>query len=90
MSDKPIVPEGGLFSMNKNKPASAANSASAHASNNIKITKKKFKEGRTQVGWRLNSSTVEKIQELAYLSRMGINEFVQELLDKALNDIDIE
>ena len=66
----------------------ANNSASISA--NIKIVKKHFKENRTQVGWRINGSTMARIQELAYLSRMGINEFVQELLDKALDEIKIE
>lgn len=73
-----------------NKGASTVASASDSTASSIKIKKKQFKESRTTVGWRINSSTVDIIKELAFESRMGINEFVQELLDKALKDIDIE
>jgi hypothetical protein len=91
---KLTLPEGGLFDVGvnnePNKSASNVASASDSTASKLIIKKKKFKESRTTVGWRINSSTVDIIKELAFESRMGINEFVQELLDKALKDIDIE
>jgi len=54
------------------------------------IIKKNSRERIKMVAWRLKESTINNIKELAFESRMGINEFVQELLDKVLKDIDIE
>jgi predicted DNA binding CopG/RHH family protein len=100
MNKKLEIPEGGIFAIGKNnlvnsdsKASNIDNSVSTNGNskgNSFKISKKNFKENRTQVGWRINVSTVEKIQELAYLSRMNVNEFVQELLDKVLAELDIE
>ena len=85
MADKPIINKDGLFNLNS-KSASTSNGTST----SFKIKRKNLKKARTNVGWRLNTDTYDKIVELAFDSRMGINEFVQELLDKALSDIDIE
>ena len=91
---KLTIPEGDIFNVGKesntDKKDNASKTASTSTSASIKIIKKKFKENKTLVGWRINSSTVDKIKECAFDSRMGINEFVQELLDKALEDIYIE
>lgn len=76
----------GIFDIGKNNDGNN----NSNVNGNIKITRKDFKETKIQVGWRLNASTVARIQELSFDSRMGISEFVQELLDKALKDIDIE
>jgi hypothetical protein len=90
--------EGGLFPERSDNEivVVASNSASASASasdstaSRIKIKRKDFEESRTTVGWRINSSTVNVIKELAFDARMTINDFVQELLDKAIRDTDIE
>ena len=73
-----------------NNTASNSASTSNSTASRIRIKKKKFKESRTTVGWRINSTTVDLIKELAFDSRMSINDFVQELLEKALDDTDIE
>jgi hypothetical protein len=89
------IPEEGLFNIgntnnvNNNNASKSASTSTSEASK-IKINKKNFKENKTLVGWRLNTSTVDLIREYAFQSRMGINEFVQELLDRALENIDIE
>jgi hypothetical protein len=95
MANKKLDLTGNIFEIgvkdNTDKEsASTVASAVASSASTIRIKKKKFKESRTNVGWRINSSTVDTIKELAFESRMGINEFVQELLDKALGEIKIE
>jgi hypothetical protein len=84
---KPL--KDGFFPDNVPSP-SPSPSPSPITRNSIKISKKEFKPNKTNVGWSLNADTVNKIKECAFNSNMTIIEFVQELLDKALEDIEIE
>ncbi|HEY5586695.1 MAG TPA: hypothetical protein VIK78_19675 [Ruminiclostridium sp.] len=63
---------------------------SGNSNKGIKIAKKSYKPLRSQVGWRINDTTIERIQEEAFNRRMNINEFAQELLDKALDEMEDE
>jgi group I intron endonuclease len=57
----------------------------------IGLVIKKGSQGRVKmVSWRLRNSTIDQIKELSMQSRKGINEFVQELLDMALDKVEIE
>jgi hypothetical protein len=101
MEKKLRIPDGGLFNLGKENISESAStdstsdikSASTNASakaNTFKIKRGIKKDRRTMVTYRLNSETVERIDEIALEARKSINETVQELLDWALDNVDVE
>jgi hypothetical protein len=91
MSNKKLqIPEGGLFGLGNNNDSGSASNEATSGSSKFIIERKGYKEYRVQVAYRLRKDTVDKIQQLARESGRSINDFVQDLFDSVLDNIEIK
>lgn len=82
-------------SENESSSASTQTESKMNTESNQSASKFKIKKGsrnarRTTVTYRLNTSTIDGIEEIASAARKSINETVQELLDWAIENVEIE
>ncbi len=69
---------------------SKKNTESKQSASVFKIKKGSRSARRTTVTYRINTETIDKIEDLAGAARKSINETVQELLDLALEHVEVE
>lgn len=69
---------------------SKMNTESKQSASKFTIKKGSRSARRTTVTYRLNTETVDKLEEIASAARKSINETVQELLDLVLENVEIE
>jgi hypothetical protein len=91
--------EGGFFEKNEMSKQSASTNASENttgkSASNTSDLKFKLKKGRrnshrSNATYRIDVLTLDRIEELSRLAHKSINDTVQELLDFALDNVDIE
>jgi hypothetical protein len=69
---------------------SASTSASSQSASKMKLRRGSRSTHRSTVTYRLNVETIDKIEELSIAARKSINETVQELLDLAIANTEVE
>lgn len=88
--------KGEITASETESSSASTQSESKNVANNLqsastfKIKKGSRNARRTTVTYRLNTETIDGIEEIASVARKSINETVQELLDWALENVEVE
>jgi hypothetical protein len=90
MSDKGKLDLTGLYpdndeTVNKNVTVNTSETVNKF----VTISRKPRRRFNVPMTYRLDPATVDKIADLAVRSGMGVSEFLQAVLDKVLDEIDI-